>query len=151
MSPTLQQALLFQLAREAYNITAKNVQSTGYNSIIYHLTQGCQSLCYRRSSPLFWLQFKTPLGVEKTPIFPLLKSLERFIINNLLQAYYGCSIFVKVFGNSCIPGKQSLVLHNYYQEITTQLENVTIFTRPTLLRFVRVRAHKTCHSPLMSP
>ena len=38
----------------------------------------------RQSTPGVSLYFITPLGVEKTLIFPLLKSLEIFIINNML-------------------------------------------------------------------
>ena len=56
--------------------------------------QSCQPLPFRRSTPLFLLYFRTPLGVRKTHIFPLLKSLERFFLS--ITCIYRCSIFVKV-------------------------------------------------------
>ena len=53
--------------------------------VYMYILQSCQPLRCRRSSPLFSLYFKTLLGVEKTPIFSLLKSLERFIIKQRLR------------------------------------------------------------------
>ena len=59
--------------------------------------KSCQPLRLRRSTTLFSFYFKTPLGGEETPIFSLLKSLQIYIINNLLYAYYRGVLFFKKY------------------------------------------------------